>query len=262
MLVVATPTGTGWLDPGAVDTLEYLHSGDTAIVSMQYSYLPSWITILVDPKLSREAAIILFEEIYDHWKTLPKDNRPKLYLHGLSLGSLGSEMCANLFTLFEDPIHGALWSGPPFPSTKWSEVTNNRNANSPAWLPMFQDGTMVRFTARDSAIDEAGDRWGPMRFVYVQHASDPMTFFATELLYQKPDWLVGERGPDVSPYLDWYPIVTFLQIACDLPMATSVPTGYGHNIAPTSYIDAWIAVTAPPGWSNGDTKRLKRVFAE
>lgn len=262
VLVVATPTGTGWLDPGAVDTLEYLHSGDTAIVSMQYSYLPSWITILVDPKLSREAAIILFEEIYDHWKTLPKDNRPKLYLHGLSLGSLGSEMCANLFTLFEDPIHGALWSGPPFPSTKWSEVTNNRNANSPAWLPMFQDGTMVRFTARDSAIDEAGDRWGPMRFVYVQHASDPMTFFATELLYQKPDWLVGERGPDVSPYLDWYPIVTFLQIACDLPMATSVPTGYGHNIAPTSYIDAWIAVTAPPDWSNGDTKRLKRVFAE
>lgn len=37
VLVVATPTGTGWLDPGAVDTLEFLHAGDTAIVSMQYS---------------------------------------------------------------------------------------------------------------------------------------------------------------------------------------------------------------------------------
>jgi uncharacterized membrane protein len=45
VLVVATPTGTGWLDPGAVDTVEYLHAGDTAIVSMQYSHLPSWITI-------------------------------------------------------------------------------------------------------------------------------------------------------------------------------------------------------------------------
>ena len=44
VLIVATPTGTGWLDPGAVDTLEYLHAGDTAIVSVQYSYLPSWIT--------------------------------------------------------------------------------------------------------------------------------------------------------------------------------------------------------------------------
>ena len=89
-----------------------------------------------------------------------------------------------------------------------------------------------------------------------------MTFFAPALLYRRPDWLDGERGPDVSPYLDWYPIVTFLQIACDLPMATSVPTGYGHNIAPASYIDAWIAVTEPPDWSTGDLERLKQVFAE
>ncbi len=50
LLIVATPTGTGWIDPSAVDTLEYLHNGTTAIVSTQYSYLPSWITILVDPQ--------------------------------------------------------------------------------------------------------------------------------------------------------------------------------------------------------------------
>ena len=55
---------------------------------------------------------------------------------------------------------------------------------------------MVRFTARECAIYEAGDRWGPMRLIYLQHASDPMTFFAPALLYRRPDWLVGERGPD------------------------------------------------------------------
>ncbi len=123
LLVVATPTGTGWLDPGAVDTLEYLHAGDTAIVSMQYSYLPSWITIMVDPDLSRVAARVLFNEVYAYWRTLPKESRPKLYLHGLSLGSLGSESSADLLTLIEDPIDGALWSGPPFPSTIWSAIT-------------------------------------------------------------------------------------------------------------------------------------------
>jgi uncharacterized membrane protein len=262
VLVVATPTGTGWLDPGAVDTLEYLHAGDTAIVSMQYSYLPSWITILVDSNRSREAAVILFQEIYGYWTTLPKESRPKLYLHGLSLGALGSEECADLFTLFSDPIQGALWSGPPFPSTKWAAVTKDRNPGSPAWLPTFRDGTMVRFTARECALDDAGDRWGPMRFVYLQHASDPMTFFEPQLLYRRPDWLVGRRGPDVSPYLGWYPIVTFLQIACDLPMATSVPTGYGHNMAPSSYIDAWVAVTNPTGWSNAETERLKKELAD
>lgn len=262
VLVVATPTGTGWLDPGAVDTLEYLHGGDTAIVAMQYSYLPSWITILVNPEGSREAARALFDEVYGHWTTLAGQRRPKLYLHGLSLGALGSETCADLFTLFEDPIQGGVWSGPPFPSTKWAAITRSRNPGSPAWLPKFRDGSMVRFTGRSNALDHAGNRWGPMRFVYIQHPSDPMTFFSPELAFRRPDWLGGERGADVSPYLTWYPIVTFLQVAFDLPMATSVPHGYGHNIAAASYIDAWKEVTDPAGWSADDTARLKERFAE
>jgi uncharacterized membrane protein len=260
-LIVATPTGTGWLDPGAVDTVEYLHKGDTAIVSMQYSYLPSWITILVDPLRSRDSATALFDEIYGYWKTLPKDKRPNLYVHGLSLGSLGSETSADLFTVFEDPIQGGVWSGPPFPSRLWGELTRHRNPDSPPWLPRFRDGSMVRFTGRDSSLDQGGSRWGPMRFVYIQQASDPMIFFSPNLSYRKPEWLVGERGPDVSPYLRWYPIITFLQTAFDLPMATSIPTGYGHNYAPASYIDAWIAVTDPPGWTADHTTRLKELFA-
>ncbi len=89
-----------------------------------------------------------------------------------------------------------------------------------------------------------------------------MTFFAPELLYRKPEWLVGERGPDVSPYLRWLPIVTFLQAGFDLPMATTVPMGYGHNFAPASYIDAWIEVTQPQEWDADDTRRLKQLFAE
>ena len=78
VLVVATPTGTGWLDPGAVETVEYLHGGDTAIVSMQYSYLPSWITLLVEPDRPVESARVLFDEVYSHWKTLARDERPRL----------------------------------------------------------------------------------------------------------------------------------------------------------------------------------------
>jgi uncharacterized membrane protein len=261
VLVVATPTGTGWLDPGAVDTLEYLHAGDTAIVSIQYSYLPSWITILVDPDRSKAAAQLLFDEVYRHWTTLPRDRRPKLYLHGLSLGSLGSEVSADLFTVFEDPIQGGVWSGPPFPSTAWVRATQARNPDSPMWLPTFRDGSMVRFTGQRNALPAGGDRWGPMRFVYIQYASDPMSFFSPNLFYQRPGWLDGTRGPDVSPYLRWFPIVTFLQTGFDLPMATSVPLGYGHNYAPANYIDAWVEVTQPAGWSDEHTQRLKHQFA-
>jgi uncharacterized membrane protein len=262
VLVVATPTGTGWLDPGAVDTLEFLHRGDTAIVSMQYSYLPSWITILVDPHRSRDAARALFDEVYGHWTKLPKDNRPKLYVHGLSLGALGSAASADLFTVFEDPIQGAVWSGPPFASSVWSNITRARNPESPSWLPVHRDGSMVRFMGRESQSDWSGQRWGPMRIVYIQHASDPMSFFSPNLLYRQPEWLIGQRGPDVSPYLRWYPIVTFLQTAFDLPMATSVPHGYGHNFAAPSYIDAWIAVTEPDTIDSEKIAKLKAEFAD
>ena len=261
VLVVATPTGTGWLDHSAVDTLEYLHAGDTAIVSMQYSYLPSWLTILVEPDLSRETAHMLFDEIYDYWTTLPPDGRPKLYLFGLSLGALGCEEAADLKTVFEDPIQGAVWSGPPFPSTQWADITRNRNAGTPSWLPEYRDSSMVRFTGQKNALSN-GKRWGPIRNVYIQYASDPMTFFSPDLLFHKPDWLIGERGPDVSPHLRWYPIITFLQIGFDLPLATTPPLGYGHSISPANYIDAWIAVTAPTGWTDRDTARLKQLFAD
>ena len=258
-LVVATPTGTGWLDPSAVDTLEYLHGGDTAIVSTQYSYLPSWITILVDPERSIYSATALFDEIYTYWKTLSPSSRPKLYLHGLSLGSLGSERSADLLTVFEDPIDGAVWSGPPFPSQQWRQIVANRNESSPAWLPTFRDERIVRFTAQENALD-TGQPWGSMRFVYIQYASDPMIWFSPDLAWVRPGWLLRGRGPDVSEYLRWYPIVTFLQVACDLPMATSVPLGYGHNYSPSSYIDAWIAVTEPEGWTPQKTVRLKTRF--
>ena len=259
ILVVATPTGTGWLDPSAVDTLEVLHGGDCAIVSTQYSYLPSWITLLVDSNRSISSAESLFDQVYSYWKTLPKNERPRLYLHGLSLGSLGSELSADLYTVFEDPIQGAVWSGPPFPSHNWQQIVAHRNEGSPAWLPRFRDGRMLRFTNQEDALS-AGPHWGPIRSVYIQYASDPMIWFSPDLAWNRPDWLQEPRGPDVSPHLRWYPIVTFLQVAFDLPLATSVPIGHGHNYSPSSYIDAWTAVTAPEGWTSAEIDRLKNWF--
>ncbi len=260
VLVVATPTGTGWLDPGAVDTLEYLTGGNSAIVSTQYSYLPSWLTILVDPRRSIKSGNALFDVVYDYWTTLPKDARPRLYLHGLSLGSLGSEVSADLYSIFEDPIQGAVWSGPPFPSGQHNAIVADRNPGTPLWLPTYRDGRLVRFTAQNNSL-EPDRAWGPIRNVYIEYASDPMVFFSPTLLYEKPAWLDGKRGPDVSPELTWYPIITFLQVGFDLPMATSIPIGFGHNYSPANYIDAWTAVLDPVDWTADDTARLKLLFS-
>ncbi|MBY6069385.1 alpha/beta-hydrolase family protein [Leisingera aquaemixtae] len=260
VLIVATPTGTGWLDPAAIQPVAFLHSGDLAIVSMQYSYLPSWLTLMVDPTRSRQAARALFREVFEHWKALPKNKRPRLYLFGLSLGALGSEASTDLVELLADPINGAVWAGPPFASRTWSSITRNRESGSPQWRPRYRDGALIRFMNQDGFDPQGFSEWGPLRIVYLQHASDPMSFFSAELAMSKPGWLGEYRGRDVSPYFRWFPLVTFLQVAFDIPMATSVSQGYGHNFIPAEYIDAWIAVTQPRNWTAADTENLKRKF--
>ena len=48
VIAVGTTTGTGWINEAEADALEYMYNGNTAIVSMQYSFLPSWLSFLVD----------------------------------------------------------------------------------------------------------------------------------------------------------------------------------------------------------------------
>lgn len=258
-LVVVTPTGTGWVDPEAADPLEYLHGGDIASVAVQYSYLASWLALLVEPDYGTETSRALFLEVYGYWTTLPKDHRPKLYLYGLSLGALSSTQSSELFEVLGDPYDGALWSGPPYSTSLWRTITNNRNPGSPEWLPLFRDGSYVRFTAQKNSLDIPGAHWGPMRVVFLQYASDPITFFEYESLYREPQWMHAPRGPDVSPQLRWFPIVTFLQLGLDMAMATTTPMGYGHVYAPEHYIDAWVAVMNID-WPPEEIARLKEFF--
>ncbi|WP_063694508.1 alpha/beta hydrolase [Bradyrhizobium stylosanthis] len=261
VLVVITPTGTGWIDPSAMDTVEYLHHGNVASVAMQYSYLNSPLSLLFQPEYGAEAARALFAEIYGYWTTLPKDKRPRLYLHGLSLGALNSEKSAELFETIGDPIAGALWSGAPFESRFWRAITANRNPGSPAWLPQFRDSRFVRFMNQNGATVPSDAPWGAMRVVYLQYASDAITFFAYSDAYQAPAWLNDPRGPDVSPELRWYPIVTMLQLALDMAVATNTPMGFGHVYAPEHYVDAWVAVTDVRDWSTDAIAKLKQQLA-
>ncbi len=262
VLIVAVPTGTGWLDPAAHGPVEYLHHGDIATVAMQYSYLTSWLSLLVEPGYGAEAGKALFDRVYGYWRTLPKDRRPKLYLHGLSLGAMNSERSNDLFDVIGDPYQGALWSGPPFTTAGWRSMTNNREPGSPAWLPRFRDGSVVRFTNQDNALDAATAPWGPMRIVYLQYASDPVTFFEPAAFYREPAWMKAPRGPDVSPDLRWFPVVTMLQLLLDMAMGTTTPIGHGHVYAPQHYIDAWMAVTDPKDVTADDITRLKTLFIE
>lgn len=262
LLVIATPTGTGWIDPASVSPLEFLWDGDVASVSVQYSYLPSWLSLIVEPEYGHETARVVFSRIYDYWQHLPKETRPRLYLHGLSLGSLNSDFSLEFYNVLGDPPQGAFWVGPPFASRSWPQFTAARNPGSPAWSPIFRDGSLVRFTTQANTTEVATAPWGPMRVIYLQYPSDAIVFFEPDSFYREPDWMKDPRGPDVSPELHWVPVVTFVQLLTDMMTATLTNAGHGHVYAASHYLQGWVALTDPPGWDQAGLDRLNAWFTE
>jgi uncharacterized membrane protein len=255
-LVLTTTTGTGFLDPNGVNPVDYIFNGDDAIAGVQYSYLPSWISLLADQEAVKETSRVVFDTIHGYWSTLPEASRPKFYLYGLSLGSYGVESVLNSISIINSPIDGAFMSGPPFVNDLHTIVETGREPSSPEWLPVYQDGTTVRFMNEEGFAVTAGT-WGSTRVVYLQHGSDPVVFFSPSLAWGAPDWLSETpRAPDVSPRMGWFPLVTMWQVALDLPGAGNVPDGFGHMYSKQANALGWIAVTNPPGWTPEQTKKL------
>lgn len=261
LLVIATPTGTGWVQNAAIAPLEYLHDGDVATVAVQYSYLPSPQSLILQPGLAQDSAAIVFDEIYRYWKTLPVDTRPQLYLFGLSLGSLGSETSAPLYAFVTDRFHGALWAGPTFRNPMWKRVQLNRNAGSPAWQPKFENGELVRVFGPGSTGRDQSQDWSPIRTVFLVNPSDPIVLFEENMWSHEPEWMKPPRGADVAESFTWLPVISFFQVAVDMLSAASVPAGHGHNYAARDYIEAWAAVTARDDWTADDTSRLTPLIA-
>ncbi|MBA2780573.1 alpha/beta hydrolase [Billgrantia kenyensis] len=261
VMLLATPTGRGWVDPGAMNTMEYLHRGDVATATVQYSYLPSHLAILVEGDYGAENARALFTTVYDYWTQLPEEERPRLYLHGLSLGSLNSDLSFDFYDIIDDPFHGALWSGPPFRNETWRAVTQERDPGSPSWLPTFRNGSVVRFMNQYQGLDTVDRPWGDFRIAFLQYGSDPITFFEPQILFREPEWMREPRAPDVLPELRWFPVVTMLQLLADLAVGRA-PPGYGHSMAAEHYLDAWVALTEPEGWSEEELARLRERFRQ
>lgn len=259
-LVVATTTGTGSLDPNGVDPIDYIFNGDDAIAGVQYSYLPSVLSLLSEQRAVGETSLAVFDTIHQYWSTLPEGSRPKLYLYGLSLGSYGVESVLNSINAINQPIDGALMSGPPFVSDLNTMIVTSRDPGSPEWLPIYRAGSTVRFTSEEGFADTPGP-WGPTRIVYLQYGSDPVVNFSPSLAWERPDWLQdGRRPPDISERMGWFPLVSMVQVAFDLPGSTSVPEGFGHLYSKKANAESWVAITNPPGWTAEKTTALTALL--
>jgi uncharacterized membrane protein len=259
VVAVATTTGTGWINEAEASALEYMYNGNTAIVSMQYSFLPSWLSFLVDKENARHAGQALFEAIDKLIRQLPEGQRPKLVVFGESLGSFGGEAPFLSLNNVLARTDGALFSGPTFNNTIWTDLTSTRDAGSPEWLPIYDDGRNVRFVARPGNLDRPKDPWGAPRVAYLQHASDPIAWWTPDLLFSEPDWLRERRGYDVLPQTRWIPVVTFLQVSADMAVAVDVPDGHGHRYV-ADVANGWAAVLSPPGWTPEKTEQLRPLL--
>jgi uncharacterized membrane protein len=261
VLVIGNTTGSGWVDDQAIWPLEFMYGGDTATVGMQYSYLPSWLSFLVDKSRAQDSGRALFDAVYGYWNDLPRNARPKLVIFGESLGSFGGESAFSGSDDMANRTDGIVFMGPPADNTLSREFIENRDAGSPEWQPVYEDGRTVRYVANAEDFDNLTSPWHEPKVVYIQHASDPISWWTPSLLLQRPDWLAEAPGPDRTDNMRWIPFLTFFQVSADLAVANSVPDGHGHKFGLVS-VDAWAEVLPPKRWTPADTESLSQYLAE
>lgn len=244
-LVMQTSAGTGWITDWSVDAVEFLTGGDCATMAMQYSYLPSAVSYLVDHDTPVRASRILLRAILERLDRMDPDNRPRFYVAGESLGGYG---VASSFDGLGDLLartDGAVFSGSPRFTRLLRELTDARDAGSPERLPVVDGGRHVRFVTHPEHLRQEftgmayANEWEYPRVVVAQHASDPIVWWESALFWRRPEWLTepGSRGVpaprpqrlDVFHGMRWVPFITGWQVGLDQLTSLLVPGGHGHQ---------------------------------
>ena len=262
VLVAFVPTGTGWVDPDAARTIEYMYGGDTAIAAVQYSYLPSWIAFLLDTQSPRELGTALYDGIYDAWSKLPADDRPTLLAFGQSLGSMGGEAAFDEPTLAESVASitsrydGALFTGPTRSNAIFGRLIDERDPGTPAWKPAVAALPNVRVVNKISEIDPADTTWEYPRLLWVHHPSDAIGTWQPSNIWSSPGWADDPPPYDVPAAATWVPFVTWVQESFDLMAGFSATPGFGHDYR-TDFVHSWAAIAPPDGWTQADSDALR-----
>jgi uncharacterized membrane protein len=230
LLVLVSPTGTGYVNYVAVAALQYLALGDVATVTLQYSRRPSPLSLGM-VHTGREQNRLLWLRILQRLRDRP-GRRPRVVLFGESLGAHTSQdVFLHWGTLGLDAmgIDRALWIGTPYGSKWMRQVTRGDR------LDVDADAVaVVNDHAQFAAL--AAQRGSPPRFVLLSHDNDGVTKFGPDLLWYPPDWLgptrprpepVAAGSPrGIPPALRWRPVTSFFQGLVDMKNAqTSGPFG-------------------------------------
>lgn len=128
-VVVMVPTGSGWVDAHAAAGMDRRFDGDVAMVALQYTDTPSWVSFLFDRGVAGRSQRALYAALERRLSEL-KD-APHLYIYGQSLGATAGS------AVFADDADqqrrtcAAVWAGPPAGRVHRSGATVLANSSDP-----------------------------------------------------------------------------------------------------------------------------------
>ena len=239
LIMLISPTGTGYVNYVATSCAHYLTLGDVATVTLQYSKRPSPLS-LGKIGQAKEQNRLLWLQILERVRLMPPERRPKVVVFGESLGAHTSQAPFQGWgTLGPEAlgIDRALWIGTPASSGWKNEVTGpDRVGVNKSLVAVVND--YEQFVA----LGEETRRRA--RFVLLSHDNDGVTKFNSDLLTRRPSWLgparpVEEEVPGRSPRgipasMRWRPVTTFFQSLVDMKNA-QIPGAYrawAHDYRP------------------------------
>ncbi len=221
-LLVASPTGTGYVNYAAVSIMEFLSRGDCATVAMQYSARPSPLSLdrVVD---GRRQTRKLMAALRERLEQIPHGKRPKVVLFGESLGAWTSQdafVDHGTQGLVDHGVDYAIWIGTPNFS-KWKErvLYDDGPEIDRSLIGVFND--IDEWKATPPAERER------IRYVMITHYDDGVAVFGPSLAIQAPEWLgpPETRPAPVPKGMRWLPTTTFFQVLVDMKNAANVVPG-------------------------------------
>ncbi len=239
LIMLVSPTGTGYVNYVAIAATQYMTLGDMASVTLQYSKRPSPLS-LGKVGNAKEQNRLLWLRILERIRKMPVKKRPKVVIFGESLGALTSQAAFEGWGTLGPEALGidcGLWIGTPEGSSWRHELVD------PKRIDVDHD-TVAVVNDYEQFLALGDNAKEKIRFCLLSHDNDGVTKFGPSLLTRRPGWLGPDRPrmedvPGRSPRgipasMRWRPITTFFQLLVDMKNA-QIPGAYkawAHDYRP------------------------------
>ncbi len=226
-----SPTGSGYVSYVGTETIEYLTRGRCASAAIQYSVLPSALS-LTKVRYGADQTRIVYNGIVARLLAMPAHERPRFYLVGESLGAdVSQEPFAGQGIGAVDGLglDGALWLGTPA-SSEWREQL--WGARPLGTAPEVGPGDAFLPRSIGDWVDLDDDQRNHVRYLFLQNGNDPIPKMNVPMLWRRPPWLGPdhERPPGAPRHTWWLPVTTFFSTFADVQNSlTVVPGVFGEG---------------------------------